>query len=284
MAQNEMVAKGGSSGTQKSDSPGMNDNAAPGSAENPDTQTVATALPDKPTATAITAHEEQPDTFQLRDLKAQEGMAYWAVWMFAAAVLTLVVTALGTFLIWRQVILTRKAVEDTSQATEAMRKANEIAETNHRMQLRPYLFPSHASFTVDENHEPTAFVEIKNFGQSPAIDTETWYHIWVECFPLHDALPDAPDDLPKGRSIIGPGATSEISHPRGNALNEHSRNEIEAGRAALYVYGQTSYSDIFGQPHWSRFVLFASGKDALKGGRLAPYRDGNMIDRPTEDR
>lgn len=223
------------------------------------------------------------DPYALRNTIAQEQMAFWASTMFWAALMTLIVTSIGTFLIWRQIKLTRKAVEGTNEATKAMQEANRIAETNHRMQLRPYLFPASSWFTLNETHEPTAFIEIKNFGQSPAIDVETWYHTWVECFPLHDPLPVAPNDLLKGRSVIGPGATSEIAHPRGNALNEYSRQEIEAGRAAYYVYGKSTYIDIFGERHWSQFTLFASGKDALIKGRLASYRNGNAIDSSTVD-
>src|SRR3546814_5274108 len=75
----------------------------------------------------------------LRDLLAQETMAEAAIWMAAAAVLTLFITSMGTLLIWRQVKLTRQAVEDTSDATEAMREANVIARTIGRVQTRAYL-------------------------------------------------------------------------------------------------------------------------------------------------
>lgn len=223
------------------------------------------------------AQVQQRDTHDQRDLRAQEDMAFWAGAMFWAALATLAVTALGTFLIWRQVRLTRRAVEDTRDATVAMREANQIAMDNHKAEMRPYLYPTRAWFRVGDDHEPTAFIEFKNFGQSPAVDTEGWHHIWVEHFPLRVPLPEAPDDLPKGRAVIGPGGTSEVEHPRGGPLTPLERQEIEAGRAALYVFGRTTYGDIFGQAHWSQFVFFASGKDALKRGKLSPYLRGNAL-------
>src|SRR3546814_10869748 len=82
---------------------------------------------------------EQAPSHTLRDLLAQETMAEAAIWMAAAAVLTLFITSMGTLLIWRQVKLTRQAVEDTSDATEAMREANVIARTIGRVQTRAYL-------------------------------------------------------------------------------------------------------------------------------------------------
>src|SRR3546814_17484005 len=75
-----------------------------------------------------TLFRSQAPSHTLRDLLAQETMAEAAIWMAAAAVLTLFITSMGTLLIWRQVKLTRQAVEDTSDATEAMREANVIAQ------------------------------------------------------------------------------------------------------------------------------------------------------------
>lgn len=56
---------------------------------------------------------------------AARDAAWWA--MFAAFV-----AIVGTVGLWAQIYLTRKAVEDTSEATEAMRAANEIAREDTR--------------------------------------------------------------------------------------------------------------------------------------------------------
>jgi hypothetical protein len=69
---------------------------------------------------------EQSDAYAFRDIRAQEDMAFWAMWMFVAAAATFVVTSLGTWLIWRQVRLTRQAVEDTTLATKAMQTQNAL--------------------------------------------------------------------------------------------------------------------------------------------------------------
>lgn len=45
------------------------------------------------------------DSMQLRDIHAQEAMAFWAFWMFVAALATIVVTGIGTWLISRQITL-----------------------------------------------------------------------------------------------------------------------------------------------------------------------------------
>ncbi len=163
------------------------------------------------------------------------------------------------------------------KAAEAGHAANQIAATNHQQALSPYIAVSSASFKIDNNFQPIAHVELKNYGQSPALDVETWFHIWVECFPLHDPLPPAPKDLPKGKSVIGPGGTAEIVHPRGGPLNATEQREILAGGAALYVFGQSTYRDISGNQFCSDFLLFASGDDQVKFRRLSSYIDGNTI-------
>lgn len=113
----------------------------------------------------------QPDKYQLWELTAQEVTADASVWMASAAVLTVLVTTLGTLLIWRQVRLTRQAVQDTSEATVATREANRIAEDNSHRQLRAYL--SVKSVTVSESDwdedRLQIMIEIENAGQTPAI-------------------------------------------------------------------------------------------------------------------
>ncbi len=52
--------------------------------------------PDKTIIAQPQARTEQPDPYQLRDLKAQEEVAYWAMCMFVAAVFTFAVTSIGT--------------------------------------------------------------------------------------------------------------------------------------------------------------------------------------------
>src|SRR3546814_8206527 len=91
-----------------------------------------------------TLFRSQAPSHTLRDLLAQETMAEAAIWMAAAAVLTLFITSMGTLLIWRQVKLTRQAVEDTSDATEAMREANVIRSEEHTSELQSLMRISYA--------------------------------------------------------------------------------------------------------------------------------------------
>ncbi|WP_332803123.1 hypothetical protein [Sphingomonas sp. RT2P30] len=169
-------------------------------------------------------------------------------------------------------------VDESKKSLRVAKRGNELAAKNAERQLRPYVFPSHAGFKIGADALPVASITIKNFGQTPAINKRGWTHTWVECFPLHDPLPAAPDDLDMSCTVIGPGATSDAVQPHGTPLNASSLIEIEEGRAALYVYGAGTYADIFGRTHWYKFCYFASGENSLNLGRLSPYSSGNEID------
>lgn len=67
-----------------------------------------------------------------RDLAAQEASALWAFWMVLASFLSVLITAVGTIFLYKQIVLTREAVEDTGKATVAMNRQNEIAEAAQR--------------------------------------------------------------------------------------------------------------------------------------------------------
>lgn len=235
-------------------------------------------LPPQAQAMVSNPEPQGASEVQRRDLAAQEAMSVWTFWAMVWAFLTTAIAGFGLWWIRGTFRETRRAVDETARATRAMLDANDIAELNAQRQLRPYVFPSRAWFEINENGEPVAFIEIRNFGQTPALNKRGWSHTWVECFPLHDPLPDAPADLPMGSAVIGPGATSEAVQPHGGPLNEFSRREIESGRAALYVYGHFTYLDIFGQEHFGRYLYFATGEGALERGRLSAYMDGNSID------
>ncbi|UYH54252.1 hypothetical protein N6L26_09315 [Qipengyuania sp. SS22] len=74
-------------------------------------------------------HENQRDE---RDLQAQRQMAEWAFWLLVVTTFGTLITIGGTVLIWKQVALTREAVKDTGDATKAMVRQNDIAESAQR--------------------------------------------------------------------------------------------------------------------------------------------------------
>ena len=83
---------------------------------------------------AVESAQEKSETRQ--DLYAQKDAARWGFWAMMIAAVSSLVTALGTVLLYQQIVLTRKAVEDTDKATAAMVRQNEIAFEKERGHLR----------------------------------------------------------------------------------------------------------------------------------------------------
>ena len=80
-------------------------------------------------------HPATGQDHEIRDLAAQEASALWAFWMVAASVASVLITTVGTILLYKQIVLTRRAVIDTGLATKAMQDANDIAGTGVRAWL-----------------------------------------------------------------------------------------------------------------------------------------------------
>lgn len=112
---------------------------------------------------------DQSNSVTLRDLAAQEIMADAAIWMAIAAFLTFAITTLGTFLIWRQVSLTRKAVEDTSRATSLM-------QHDQRAWLDIDLTFEFCSTRSKGDWIVSCKLEISNIGRSPSTNVR-WEHV-----------------------------------------------------------------------------------------------------------
>lgn len=112
---------------------------------------------------------QNTDEREKRDLAAQESVSVWTFWMLVVSGGGVLITAIGTgFLLW-QIILTRRAVEDTSEATEAMREANKIARDAQRPWLSLECQLASGIHWVD--NVPTIHVQttVTNMGSTPAL-------------------------------------------------------------------------------------------------------------------
>ena len=113
------------------------------------------------------SHTLQSDSIAREDLVAQQDMVFWAMLMFFATLATVAITAIGVWFVKRTLDATLKAVEDTGHATDAMIRANDIAENAQRPWLDVDLefdwgLRDEKSITLSCN------VIVKNIGGMPA--------------------------------------------------------------------------------------------------------------------
>ena len=177
---------------------------------------------------------------QWKAADAASKAAWWA--MFATFV-----TALGTLGLFWQIKLTREAVEDTGAATEAMKEANRISETQSENQLRAWLaFDLSEGARLDTmNGQPwiKAKFKITNMGNTPAIgvywfcrfDVDVEPHIQMDIiysyFRKEMLLPE---------KNLFPGGCQECS---ADWLHDGDIPSWGTGYFTIVVYYKTVFSD-----------------------------------------
>lgn len=194
-------------------------------------------------------------------ISPSDTLAQWIMAAFTVAVV---------FLVWKTLIATQNMAAQTTIMASDTRGIGES-------QIRAYLHCASISVNTDAP-EYTTSIEVHNFGQTPAKNAIIWCHTWVSSYPLKDTLPDAPQSeiMTFSCTDMPPGFSYHFRQPHGCALNDFSIREIEAKRAAFYVYGKSTYKDVFGNDRWSRFLYFYQGDLSSWDGKVMPYRKGNQ--------
>ncbi|MER9944141.1 hypothetical protein NKJ70_19670 [Mesorhizobium sp. M0092] len=96
-------------------------------------------------------------------------------------------------------------------------------------------------------------MHIGNFGQTPAKDLTAWAGMQVCKIPPEPSIFAKRTDLFLAKSYLAPGAKLVHTIQYGAALTEEWVVLLLRGEAAIYVYGEIRYLDIFGKPCWANF-------------------------------
>ena len=104
------------------------------------------------------------------DLRAQQDMALWALWMFIASCFTVLVTGVGIYYV-------REMLEASRSANRAAVRAVEVTRDIGQAEVRAYLGIESLTFGVDNERNVFLRVSARNFGQSPAIKVQAVFKI-----------------------------------------------------------------------------------------------------------
>ncbi len=142
------------------------------------------------------AQEKGPAQHEIKDLKAQDDMAFWAQLMFFATMVAVGLTGAGIWLIKRTLDETKVAAKHTEgmlkeakQTTEAAHAAIQATDKNAERQLRAYVHPSGPKLTMHEDGKFSIFLRFKNFGQTPAYDVIARTALTATPIPLRGEFP-----------------------------------------------------------------------------------------------
>ncbi|WP_298021775.1 hypothetical protein [uncultured Parasphingopyxis sp.] len=172
---------------------------------------------------------------EARDLAAQESMSVWAFWLLLVSAVGALTTIIGTCLLLWQVMLTRKAVEDTSGATAAMERSNLETRRNAEWELNAYLFFDRAWIQdLDETYIVNVFV--KNFGHTPA-QFDAYTSVELSSYPIQKDAKVPKFQPNKSRCEIGPGQQITLQVIPSDA----QWTKVQLDEAALLVRAEISY-------------------------------------------
>jgi hypothetical protein len=101
---------------------------------------------------------------------------------------------------------------------------------------------------------PRAFMQIKNTGETPAFKVMRWGYICFREFPLIAALPTRlPIVASPPTTILGPGQSVTKLLELNPPLTAAQINDLRNGTGAVYVYGEITYVDAFGENRFTHY-------------------------------
>jgi hypothetical protein len=191
-------------------------------------------------------------------------------WSRALAALTLLVIAGQLIVYWKQKGVMQRALGETKRTVDTMEK-------NAEKQLRAHVFVefSYINNVADPlphflnvpnpnpagrifpNDGPMVYLQIKNFGQTPAYDVIHWATIHFDALPLAGPLPQRVrfPQIELSKNMIGPssGLSKNVSLVAPLAAQQIA--DLRARTAAIYVYGIIVYKDAFGKRRRTRYRM-----------------------------
>jgi len=194
-------------------------------------------------ASEIEAYERSKNTDQ--DLQAQQDMAYWALWMFVASGIGVVVSIGGLVLLLRSLRQTKEAISIDREVGHAQVRAYlAIVDQEPPRQIKPGI-------------KLSAPFKIKNTGQSPARNVRYIAALLIREYPLQPGMdlivPAAEQTKPSITMAAGRdfGADAETMNPL-------TKDDIDVmmsadGSHRLYLVCHVYYDDVFRNECITRF-------------------------------
>ena len=145
-------------------------------------------------------------------------------------------------------------------------------------ELRAYVHVDTAEINVENRNAPSIKVTARNFGRTPAMNVRHWIHMWTEKYPLlvriyclFRRMVFRWRHLCCHQAVITKCPSIE-SHP---PLPDIVASLLGTPEATLYVYGEISYRDVFGENRNTRYRLMYGGTEPVDEKHLKPDVDGN---------
>lgn len=205
-------------------------------------------------------------------------------WTIVLAIATIVMAGVAggqLYMFRRQLRLIRASLTDTKNAADAANKSADAAERTVKImqdtaqrQMRAYICfqEGHVDLHANEGFYDVT-IHLKNSGNTPAYDVQTWRSSQIIDQPEPPAAFDAPQSW-GGRGMVGPGAYMGASGTLRHPFTPDDRASIKSGRKMIFVWGEVIYRDAFGERRFTRF-RHVLGSETGRGWFLRPAEHGN---------
>lgn len=178
-----------------------------------------------------------------------------------------IILAVSTILLW---FATRDLVRE--------------AQETGRRQLRAYVGIRQSDFIRIAAGEKSEFqIVVKNFGQTPAYDLETWTDIQVDTEERNLVWRFRTVEqgsnwrfrwYNSGKKVLDPGADYSILSADENVLEQSAFEEIKSKRKKIFVFGKIRYRDSFRRKHITTFSFY-NRPELVAGKGLVICKKGN---------
>jgi hypothetical protein len=227
----------------------------------------AIAKANKADCIAQTRHEQRAYESNEQDLYAQKTTAAWTALMGGAAIIGMILSAVGVFLVWTTFSETKRA--------------NEISVSANKEMLRAYVTTHHAGPLEAAFRKPFEMqVGLVNTGQTPALHVDGFWIFGV--FPPSQII-----EMPKlmerkeTGNTVGRDGLFLITKSLG-PFSKTMERKFKSGELVLYAVGHMRYKDIFGD-WWVVEFDYVNDKDITtrrmdfrrNGSRIYPYPEAD---------
>jgi hypothetical protein len=220
----------------------------------------------------------------------------WWAWLLkdAAGFFTFGLVTIGigqAFLFFIQLRYMRSGMDDATIAASAAKESADTAKIQAEVavgtlkamqdtaerQLRAYVFAAGAKLTdFSAGKIVRASFVVKNTGQTPAYDLAVIYGMGADFRPPSEKLDVDWSAFNPPRGSVGPGQTTHCYPELSKAISQDLIDQIAAGKAAIWVWGEIRYKDAFNKDRKTRFRFIHEGATKTDPpGLMATDTEGN---------
>lgn len=159
-------------------------------------------------------------------------------------------------------VLMLRSIRHSRDAAEAAQASLDLTRTTITRQLRAYICFDDADIVDIPPEPPNIKLKFRNFGQTPARNVRITCRVRFESqLRTESPIIDIDHEEPKAGATTGHGGEFSLTVAPGVWTDALRENLISwrSRKTMMVVYGTVSYTDIFGNLHYTRFNLETSG-------------------------